>query len=150
MNKKIAGISGIWFAWIALIAGLQVPNKVDPVDQKREDIILSMNAILNKRQISLVESNQCIITIFWKKNQLKAILVCDEKKIIEHNVNIGSNQDYVTQVINIDTLPNWSLNTHDGCFILESGWSQLIGWPDCEVNRIDSLDSQKIKTKLII
>lgn len=150
MNKKVLGMSGTCLAWVALIAGLQEPNKVDPVDQKREDIILSMNAILSKQHISLTKNNQCIITILWKRHQLKAILACDEIKIIEHEVDIWSKQDYVTQIINIDTLPDWSLNTHDGCFIFESGWSQLIGWPDCEVSRIYSPDSQKTKPKLII
>lgn len=150
MNKKIAGISGIWFAWIALIAGLQVPNKVDPVDQKREDIILSMNAILSKQHITLIGRNQCMITIFWKRHQLKAILACDEIKVIEHEANIDSSQDYVTQVTNINTLPNGSLDTNDGCFILESGWSQIIWWPDCEVDRVYSPNPQKTKPKLII
>lgn len=134
-------------AW-ALATGVSIPvhwenNHPKTIDEQREVIITSVNTLLQKEWKQLRPGEKCVITVFGKKEELKAILACNGTQEWTHKHMLKEWEIYVTQIFDIKTTSQGLLNTQQWCIIMQVPRYEEIRWNQCEETQEESNKNKK-------
>ncbi len=129
--------------WGAIALGVGSIDK-DPVTKKREDIITSMNFILDQDNVKLQYGEECTIMILGEKQGMEAALVCNNTLVLSKKYPEHTWGNFLTQITEIQIDDTNKLELESGCMIIEEDEMLLINPQWCTENIINPKSKYRI------
>lgn len=115
---------------------------------KRGEIVTSVNNLLHRKWKKLKPGEHCVITVYGKEEGLKVILACNQKVELEHAQVVNKWEKYVTQVTELISQNDGTLNQNQWCLSVEAYWEQVEYWSNCLPP--DLIDQKSPRKKITI